>query len=148
MHKRVIDDSNGPMNSTLKRAKRKTMKETHTAAAAVVWEDSHSQASDYDPDNEEYDATNVATEEGGDVNNDEWYWGQKFQTWVFTGSKKPRRRDLTNKVEKNWVLGMRRNWDTVKQAKLLEKITITREHLSTVRTRFFTMKTFVPFVLT
>jgi hypothetical protein len=148
MQKRGIDGSEGTMNTTRKRAKCKTMKETHTAAYAQGWEEAHSQAGDFDPDNEDYDVTNEATEEGVDVVNDEWYWDQKFQTWVFTGSKKPRKRDLTNKVERNWVLGMRRNWDTVKQAKLLEKITITREQLSTVRTRSFTMKTFVPIVLT
>ena len=71
------------------------------------------------------------------MNNDEWYWDQKYMTWVFTGSKRIRKRDLTNKAEKNWVLGMRRNANTEKQAKLVEKITITREHLSSVPTLSF-----------
>ncbi len=37
MHKRGIDGSQGPMNSTRKRAKGKTIKKTHTAAAAEDW---------------------------------------------------------------------------------------------------------------
>jgi hypothetical protein len=49
-------------------------------------------------------------DEGTEWNNEEWYWDQKYCTWVFTGSKRIRRRDLTNKLERNWILGMRRNW--------------------------------------
>ena len=148
MQKRGIDGSEDTMNTTRKRAKGKPMKEPQTTAYDDGWEEANYKAGYFDPDNEEYDVTNEATKEGVDGMSDDWYWDQKFQTWVFTGSKKPRKRDLTNKVERNWVLGMRHNWDTVKQAKLVEKITITREHLSTVRTRSFTMTTFVPIVFT
>ncbi len=148
MNKRGNDESQGLRNSTRKRAKGKTRTKINTAAAAEDWEKAHSQGDDYGPNNEDDDATNVATDEGVDVTNDDWYWDQKFQTWVFTGSRKPRKRDLTNKVARNWVLGMRRNWDTVKMTKLLEKITITREHISTVRTPLFTRKICLPCVLT
>jgi hypothetical protein len=146
--KRGNDESQDLRNSTGKRAKVKTVKKLHTAAGEADWEETQSQEDDYGYYNEEDDATTVATDEGEDVTNDDWYWDQKFQTWVFTGSRKPRKRDLTNKVARNWLLGMRRNWDTVKMTKLLEKITITREHISTVRTPLFTRKICLPFVLT
>jgi hypothetical protein len=149
LQKRGYEVGNGTINYSVKRAKSATIKKTNTAAAAYTWEEPYgSVPGDHETQNEDYDDTDMATDEGVDLNKDDWYWDEKFQTWVFTGSKRPRKRDLTNKVERNWVLGMRRNWDTAKQAKLLEKITITREHLSTVRTPFFNDAPVVPFVLT
>ena len=139
MKKRGNDESKGMKNSTRKRAKVKNLKKLHTAVAQADWEEDQSQADDYSYYNAEDDATKEATDEGADDTNDEWYWDQKFQTWVFTGSRKPRKRDLSNKVAKNWLLGMRRNWDTIKMTKLLEKITITREHISKVRNPLFTL---------
>jgi hypothetical protein len=72
-------------------------------------------------------------DEGTEWNNDEWYWDQKFSTWVFTGSKRIRRRDLTNKLERNWILGMRRNWNTAKKNTMVEKITVKRDNMTMVR---------------
>ena len=149
LQKRGYEIGDGTIGSSVKRAKSTTVKKTKTTAAASPWEETYySDAGDHDTHNEDFDVKYMATDEGGDVSNDNWYWDDKFQTWVFTGSKRPRKRDLTNKVERNWILGMRRNWDTNKQAKLLEKITITREHLSTVHTPFFNDAPVVPFVLT
>ena len=149
MQKRGYEVGDGTIVSTAKRAKTTTIKKTKTTNAARTWEETYySDGCAHDTHNEDYDDTDMATDEGVDVNDDNWYWDEKFHTWVFTGSKRPRKRDLTNKVERNWILGMRRNWDTDKSAKLLEKITITREHLSTVRTPFFNDAPVVPFVLT
>ena len=68
-------------------------------------------------------------------NNDEWSWDHEFGHWVFTGPswiKRVRRKDLSNKMEKNWRLGMRRNWNTPKKQKMLDKITITRDNMHLV----------------
>ncbi len=43
-----------------------------------------------------------------------------------------RRKNLSNRMEKNWVLGMRRNWNTDKKAKMIAKMTITRDNIHTV----------------
>ncbi len=75
--------------------------------------------------------------EGAEWNPDEWYWDAKYRTWVFTGSKRIRKKDLSNKMEKNWTLGMRRNSDSVKKDKVVEKITIKRDNVSTVRIFIF-----------
>jgi hypothetical protein len=72
-------------------------------------------------------------EDGEQWNNAEWYWDEQYNTWVFTGPKRKRRKDLTNKMEKNWLLGMRRNWETDKKAKMVAKITVKRDELHTVR---------------
>jgi hypothetical protein len=45
-----------------------------------------------------------------------------------------RRKDLTNKMEKNWRLGMRRNWNTAKKEKMIAKISITRDNMSLLHT--------------
>ncbi len=70
----------------------------------------------------------------GLTNSDEWYWDDEYGYWVYIEPKRirRRRRDLTNKMEKNWRLGMRRNWNTAKKAKMLAKITITRDNMSSV----------------
>ena len=68
-------------------------------------------------------------------NNDEWSWDHEFGHWVFTGPsliKRVRRKELSNKMEKNWRLGMRRNWNTPKKQKMLDKITITRDNMHLV----------------
>jgi hypothetical protein len=72
-------------------------------------------------------------DEGTEWNNNEWYWDQNFSTWVFTGSKRIRRRDLTNKLERNWILGMRRNWNTAKKTAMVDKITVKRDNMTMVR---------------
>jgi hypothetical protein len=68
-------------------------------------------------------------------NEDEWCWDHELGHWVFTGPswiKRVRRKDLSNKMEKNWRLGMRRNWNTPKKQKMLDKITITRDNMHLV----------------
>jgi hypothetical protein len=75
--------------------------------------------------------------------NDCWYWddslgawarwSEKHQTWVHGEAKRVRKKDLTNKMEKNWLMGMRRNWNTDKKDKMVAKITIKRDNLHTVR---------------
>ncbi len=78
------------------------------------------------------DATN--NEWNGDAwDGDDYYWDEEYSTWVYMSQKRVRRRDLTNKKEKNWALRMRRNWDTKKYATMMESITITRDKLDTVR---------------
>ncbi len=61
-------------------------------------------------------------------------WCSKYGAWVYAEAKRVRKKDLTNKMEKNWVLGMRRNWNTDKKDKMLEKITIKRNKTETVKT--------------
>ena len=72
-----------------------------------------------------------------DWNGDTWdeedyYWDEEYESWVYMPQKRVRRRDLTNKKEKNWALGMRRNWNTQKHATMMESITIKRDKLDTV----------------
>jgi hypothetical protein len=67
----------------------------------------------------------------------DYYWDDEYATWVYIGHKRVRRRDLTNKKEKNWALGMRRNWETKKYATMMESITITRDKLDMVRIEYF-----------
>ena len=65
---------------------------------------------------------------------EEWFWDEETWNWVYIGPKRIRRKDLTNKMERNWRLGMRRNWNTQKKEKMIAKITITRDNMSLVRT--------------
>ena len=141
LRKRGSDDAGGTGKTTHKRAKRITLTKQTSTPDATIGEVTQSQACDVKPHNRNEETPTVTEEEGGVLNDDEWYWDQKYMTWVFTGSKRARKRDLTNKAERNWVLGMRRNANTEKQAKLVEKITITREHLSSVRTLSFILST-------
>jgi hypothetical protein len=77
----------------------------------------------WDPlNNEEYDDTKP----GG------WYWDYVYDTWVHTGPKRVRRKNLSNRMEKNWVLGMRRNWHTENKKNMIANMTITRDKLDTV----------------
>ena len=62
----------------------------------------------------------------------EWYWDYDYDTWVHTGTKRVRRKNLSNRLKKLWVLGMRRNWNTDKKAKMIAKMTIKRDKLATV----------------
>ena len=72
-------------------------------------------------------------ESNGDAwEDDDYYWDAEYGTWVYMPQKRVRRRDLTNKKEKNWALGMRRNWNTQKHATMMESITIKRDKLDTV----------------
>jgi hypothetical protein len=92
------------------------------------------------PDSESHmlndDASN--NHSNGDTWNDaDCYWDDEYGTWVYIGHKRVRRRDLTNKKEKNWALGMRRNWETKKYATMMESITITRDKLDMVRMEYF-----------
>jgi hypothetical protein len=81
------------------------------------------------------DAGASETQAGEDhkSNLDHWYWDATYNTWVYTAPKRVRKKDLSNKMLKNWRLGMRRNSNSVKKDKLLKKITITRANISTVR---------------
>ncbi len=75
LQKRGYEVGNGTMDSSVKRAKSTTIKKTSTTAAASAWEESYySHAGDHDTHNEDYDDTDMATEEGGDFNKDDWYW--------------------------------------------------------------------------
>ena len=77
------------------------------------------------------DATNNEGNAAG-WDDDDYFWDEEYGTWVYMPQKRVRRRDLTNKKEKNWALGMRRNWDTEKYATMMENITIKRDELDTV----------------
>ena len=87
--------------------------------------------------------TGTENNEDEDYNMNEWYWddtigtwarwSEKFQTWVYNETKRVRKKDLTNKMEKNWSMSMRRNFDTAKKDKMIAKITIKRDAIHTVR---------------
>ena len=47
--------------------------------------------------------------------------------------KKKRKRNLNNKIEKNWTMAMKRHWDTPQKDKAMELITIKRPELHTVK---------------
>ena len=84
--------------------------------------------------------THEDQESWDNVDNNEWYWDHEFGNWVYTGPsyiKRIRRKDLSNKMEKNWRLGMRRNWNTPKKEKMLAKITITRDNMNLVITYIY-----------
>ena len=84
----------------------------------------------------------VDVAESGLWDTHEWIWNETFATWVrwditygtwvLWEEKRPRKKDLTNKMEKNWLLGMRRNWQTEKKDKMVAKITITRKEMDQV----------------
>ncbi len=83
---------------------------------------------------EQHTRYNEQAEDGIQWDNDEWYWDEGYQTWVFHRTTKARPKDLTNKMERNWLLGMRRNWETEKKAKMIDKITIKRNNMNMIRT--------------
>ena len=92
------------------------------------WPDSESHMLNDDPSDNQWN--NETWDE------DDYYWDNAYGTWVYVGHKRARRKDLTNKKEKNWVLGMGRNWETEKYATMMKSITITRDKLDTVRMRY------------
>jgi hypothetical protein len=101
-----------------------------SAALPTAWESKSSE--DSGDDGPQDDQMYAEGAEGNAWRTEDWYWDQKFSTWVFSGSKRVRRKDLTNKLEKNWVLGMRRNWNTAKKAKMVANISIKRDNMSMV----------------
>jgi hypothetical protein len=75
----------------------------------------------------------VEVDDREQYNKEEWYWDEEYATYVYVGPKRARRKDLSNKKEKTWRLGVSRNWETEKKAKLIKKITLKRNELHMVR---------------
>ncbi len=112
-----------------------SQKKKKTRRAQSIKRREESYASDDNGDGAEVD-------ESGVWDTNEWIWNETFATWVrwdntygawvLWEEKRPRKKDLTNKMEKNWLLGMRRNWQTEKKDKMVAKITITRKEMDQV----------------
>jgi hypothetical protein len=88
--------------------------------------------------------TTLWSDDGEDWEADDWYWEPKFGGyWVHTGNKRVRskstgnkgvrRKSMANRLERKWVLGMRRNWNTDKKATMVANIIIKRENVSMIR---------------
>ncbi len=113
-----------------KELRQKITKVKRSAALRTASESKSSE--DSRDDGPQDDQTCEEGAEGNAWRTENWYWDQTFSTWVFTGSKRVRKRDLTNELKKNWVLGMRRNWNTAKKAKMVANISIKRDNMSMV----------------
>ncbi len=79
--------------------------------------------------------TGVNNDDNTDARNvEDWYWDDIKQKWFDNNKVKPIRKNyMTNKQQQNWSLGMRRLWNTEKKKLMIEKISIKRDALNTVR---------------
>jgi hypothetical protein len=69
-----------------------------------------------------------------DTHNANYYWDEQLQAYVYTGGKRPRKKDMSNKMKNNWLMGMKRNCATAKRKKVIAKITVTRANMNMVST--------------
>jgi hypothetical protein len=82
-------------------------------------------------DGRDEDDAYSAEEEDSDGKED-YYYDEEYDAWMYLPRKRVRRRDLTNRKEKIWKLGAKRNWGTVKYTKTMANITIKRDKLDMV----------------
>jgi hypothetical protein len=85
-----------------------------------------------DPQSAGNSASNM--EDETKTNHAEYYWDEEYQAYVYMGAKRPRRKDMSNKMKNNWLLGMKRNWATTKKNNMLAKITVNRANMNMVST--------------
>ena len=64
----------------------------------------------------------------------DYYWDEQLQAYVYTGVKRPRKKDMANKMKNNWLMGMKRNCGKAKRDKVIAKITVTRANMNMVST--------------
>jgi hypothetical protein len=69
-----------------------------------------------------------------ETHNTEYYWDEEYQAYVYTGAKRTRKKDMSNKMKNNWLLGMKRTWAPTKQKTMFAKITVNRANMNMVRT--------------
>jgi hypothetical protein len=53
--------------------------------------------------------------QAGNKQNETWSWNEEYATWVYHQAKRVRKKNLTNRLSKNWLLAMRRIWNTKKK---------------------------------
>ena len=70
--------------------------------------------------------------QAGNKQNETWSWNEEYATWVYHQAKRVRKKNLTNRMSKNWLLAMRRIWNTKKKDEILQKLTIKRSEMDTV----------------
>jgi hypothetical protein len=68
------------------------------------------------------------------THNTDYYWDEQYQAYVYTGGKRPRKKDMSNKMKNNWLMGMKRNCAPAKRKKMIAKITVTRANMNMVST--------------
>jgi hypothetical protein len=83
------------------------------------------------PDNAVVLDENIDSE---DDSGKEMQWSEKYGAWVLAEAKRVRKKDLTNSMEKKWRLGISRNWNNTKKDKIIAKVTVKRNNMSTVET--------------
>ncbi len=69
---------------------------------------------------------------GEAAKNKNYVWNDAYGCWEYKAPKRVRNKSMSNKQQRSWVLGMRRNWDTPHKAERMAKITIKRDQLNMV----------------
>jgi hypothetical protein len=64
----------------------------------------------------------------------DYYWDENLQAYVYTGVKRPRKKDMANKMKNKWLMGMNRNCAPAKRKKMIAKMTVTRANMNMVST--------------
>ena len=84
------------------------------------------------PQSDGTSASNVEHET--ETHNTDYHWNEEYQAYVYTGPKRTRKKDMSNKFKNKWILGMKRNWVPTKQNKMLAQITVSRANMNMVST--------------
>ena len=69
---------------------------------------------------------------GEAAKNNKYVWSEDYGCWEYKASKRVRNKSMSNKQQRSWVLGMRRNWDNPNKEEKMANITIKRDQLHMV----------------
>jgi hypothetical protein len=64
---------------------------------------------------------------------DDYQWDYNYNTWVYKKRRPKRKKDNTYKQQRNWLLGMLRNWNSQKKDNMVANITLRRNELHKVQ---------------
>ena len=102
-NKEKPNDVSKDKNSKKKKMKKKVAMTGHEASTNVIYVQPGLSTSNEDDETE--------------THNNDYYWDEKLQAYVYTGVKRPRKKDMANKMKNNWLMGMKRNCAAAKKKK-------------------------------
>jgi hypothetical protein len=119
-NKEKPNDVSNDKNSKKKKMKKKVAMTGHEASPNGIYVQPGHSTSNQDDETERH--------------NTDYYWDEKLQAYVYTGVKRPRKKDMANKMKNNWLMGMKRNCAPAKRKEMIAKITVTRANMNMVST--------------
>ena len=69
---------------------------------------------------------------GEAANNKNYVWNYALDCWEYKAPKRVRSKSMSNKQQRSWVVGKRRNWENQNKAEKMANISIKRDKLHMV----------------